>query len=756
MMPSEAALRKPVPSASAGGWSTDPAAVLKALRRSWPLVVAAMILCAGAALLYSKTQPRIYEASTLVEITPQPVQPLGDKTSASLDMGAGIYFDTQEYYQTEYMILTSALVLGAVVRDLSLTSDFDFLGFPSPPSSPVSVETATATLRGRTTVDPVKNSRLFHIKVEDTNPKRARRLSDAIASAFIDQNLQTAVNSSSEAVVWLNGQLDHVKQLLDRDENALQDFKQQHDLPSRSIDEASNMVRLEMAAYDTALTHTRTRKQELLARHAELSKITPDNPDDVPSSELLSNAYLQQLHTQYQQTAKDRAALVGEGKGENHPLLKSIDGRLEQTKSQLFAEIHNIQTGVERDLAVIERQEAGELGLFEGSRRRAVELNMKEIEYHRLDRTRDENEKLFELLSSKMKEADLARMMRVNNILIVDAAEDPGGPIRPRTLVNVGIGVLAGLILGLGLMWTREILDNSVKTPQDLEEQLGVTFLGLLPEIADDGEGRSRRKRRQHPSRPPAENAGHHVELVVHEHPLSGIAEAARSIRTNLMFMNPDRPFRRLLVSSAAPMEGKTTVACSIAVAFAQGGQRVCLIDCDLRRPRIHRIFDRSGDAGVTNVVVGEATVDEVAKPTMVQNLWSIPAGPVPPNPADMLHSDRFRRFLDELTERFDRVVIDSPPIAAVTDSAVLSTLVDGTVFVVRAFKTSKQLARQGLRILRDVDARVVGAVLNAVDLSSHEYGYYHYYYYKRDGYRPLTTREDDDRPSGRAPAPPN
>jgi capsular exopolysaccharide synthesis family protein len=758
MISSEAtSLPKPVQSGLAGGWSSDAAAVLKALRRSWPLIVACMILCAGAELLKSKTEPPIYEASTLLEITPQPVQPLSDKESAALDMGAGLYWDTQEYYQTEYQIVTSDQVLSAAVRDLSLASDFDFLGLKSAPTTPASIDTATAALRGRTSVDPVKNSRLFHIKVEDTDPKRARRLSDGLAAAFIDQNLQTAITSSSEAVVWLTGQLDHVKQVLDRNENALHDFKQQNDLPSTSINEASNMLRLEMQEYDMALARTRTRKQELLARNTELLKISPENPDDVPSSEVFSNALLQQLRTEYQQLIRERASLTGEGKGENHPLLKSLEARIEKTRTALLAEVRKVQAAVALDLAVIQHQEAGDAALFEESRRRAVELNMKEIEYHRLDRTREENEKLFELLTNKVKEADLARMMRVNNIRIVDRAKDPGGPVRPRILVNVSIGALAGLILGLGLMWLRELLDNSVKTPQDLEERLGVTFLGLLPEMADEASGKSRRRRRARVSPPTAATpAAHHVELVVHEHPLSGLAEAARSIRTNLTFMNPDRPFRRLLVSSAAPMEGKTTVACSIAIALAQGGQRVCILDCDLRRPRIHRIFDRTGDAGVTNVIVGEATVDEVAKPTFVQNLWAIPAGPVPPNPADMLHSDRFRKFLEELSERFDRVVIDSPPIAAVTDSAVLSTLADGTVFVVRAFKTSRQLARQGLRILRDVDARVVGAVLNAVDLSNREYGYYHYYYYKRDGYQPLT-RGDDDRPSHRAPpVPPN
>jgi len=242
----------------------------------------------------------------------------------------------------------------------------------------------------------------------------------------------------------------------------------------------------------------------------------------------------------------------------------------------------------------------------------------------------------------------------------------------------------------------------------------------------------------------------------VHYRPLSGFAEAARAIRTNLMFMNPDHPYRTLLVTSAAPAEGKTTVACSIAVALAQGGQRVCIVDCDLRRPRLHRIFDRAGDAGVTNVLVGEATLDQVAKPTGIHNLWSIPAGPTPPNPADMLHSERFRKFITDLSERFDRVVIDSPPLVAVTDSAIISTLMDGTVFVVRAFKTNRHLSGQGLRALRDVDARVVGGVLNAVNLNKSEYSYYyHYYYYKRGGYAP-TPAQPSGAPGGEGASPPN
>jgi capsular exopolysaccharide synthesis family protein len=287
--------------------------------------------------------------------------------------------------------------------------------------------------------------------------------------------------------------------------------------------------------------------------------------------------------------------------------------------------------------------------------------------------------------------------------------------------------------MGFALAWLREQLDASIKTPNDIEHKLGVTFLGLLPEL-DEGDKRRRSRRRRRPE--PVTEAIGVPELIVHSRPSSGLAEAARTIRTNLMFMNPDRPCKTLLVSSAAPSEGKTTVACSIAIALAQGGQRVCIVDCDLRRPRLHRIFDRAGDEGVTSVLVGDAGIEDVAKPTMVTNLWSIPTGPLPPNPADVLQSERFREFIRELSNRFDRVVIDSPPLVAVTDSAIISRLVDGTVFVVRAFKTGKYLAAQGLRALRDVEAPIVGAVLNAVDLDHHEYSYYYYYYYKRDGYR--------------------
>jgi len=715
--------------AAFGGAAESLTAVSKALRKNWPTVVAVTLVAVAVGVVYGKSQPRVFEAVTLLEISPNAPEPLNQDGKSMLNLGAGLAWDTHEYYETQYRILASNRVLGEVVRRLDLASDRAWLGLPSTAPRP-SAEQATNALRGQVNIEPVKYSQLVHVRVADVNPSRAVRISDSVAEAYIDQNLQTAVNATSESVVWLEGQLEHVKRDLEQGENALFEFKQRNDLPSTSINEASNMLRVEMQELDTALTHARTKKAEIGARATELENVPADNPDALPASELLSSPFLQAMRTQYQEALKERLALIAEGKGDNHPLVKRATDKIEETRATLLAEVRNIRGAVERDLSVVTREEQKEAELFEATRRRAVELNMKEIEYHRLDRTREENEKLYELLLQRMKEADLGRMMRVNNVRIVDRASEPTVPVRPRVSVIVVVSLFIGLATGLALAWMREQLDSSLKTQTDVEQALGITFLGLLPEVAsaDGKKGQSRRRRRS--ATPNAR-----PELVVHDRPLSGVAEAARSIRTNLMFMNPDQPLRRLLVTSAGPSEGKTTVACSLAIAFAQAGQRVCLVDADLRRPRLHHIFDRHGDSGLTNVLVGESTLDVVAKPTGIENLFSVPAGPTPPNPADMLGSERFRLVLAELAARFDRVVIDSPPVVAVTDSVVLSTLVDGTVFVARAFLTARHLSAQGLRALRDVGAPVAGVVLNAVNVNRHEYSYYYYRYY-RDGYR--------------------
>lgn len=727
--------------------------IWRALRKSWPILLASVILSTGASMLYTKSLPRIYEAQTTIEFDPDVVRPLGDRNDPKTFWA--MMTDQQEYYETQYNIMTSDRVLSTVVRDMGLQSNQDFLGFK--PDKPIPIEDAVASLRGRVKVDPIKQSRLVQIKVEDTSPAMARALSDAVARAYIAQNLEKTVSGTSDAVVWLNGQLDHYKRELESTENDLHEFRKKNELPSSTLDDVSKVIRLEMQHYDEALTRTRTRKAELSARNAELSKITADNPDEIPASELLTNAFLSQLRTLYQTSVREKREHLAEGRGENHPLVKKTDEKIASTRKDLLEEIRNIQGAVQRDLAILQRQEAGELVLYEAASRRAVELNLKELEYHRLDRQRAQNEKVYGVLLEQMKQADLARMMNVNNVRIIDAPVEPKSPIRPKVPNNLGIGFAVGLALGIALIFLREQLDNTVKSPEDIEGRLGMTFLGLLPVLDETSTERPGAAAAKRPRRVTNKFT---PELVVHERPLSGVAEAARALRTNITFMNPDHPHRLILVTSAAPGEGKTTVACSIAISLAQAGLRTCIIDCDFRRPRLHRIFGRAGDAGLTNVLVGDATLAEVSQTTVVDNLSCIPSGPVPPNPGDMLHSEKFKAILGDLAQRFDRIIIDSPPLAAVSDSAVISTVVDGTIFVVRANKTSRYLATQGLRALADVDANLIGSVLNAVDFRKNDYSYYHqyYYYYRREGYGPLEAEGDsgNDERANASASPPN
>jgi capsular exopolysaccharide synthesis family protein len=207
--------------------------------------------------------------------------------------------------------------------------------------------------------------------------------------------------------------------------------------------------------------------------------------------------------------------------------------------------------------------------------------------------------------------------------------------------------------------------------------------------------------------------------------------------------MSPDKPFQRLLVTSAGPSDGKTTVACSLAITIAQSGKSVLLLDADLRRPRLHKVFQSgAGQPGVTHALLDQNRLDECVQTTEIPNLSVLTTGPIPPNPAELLHSGSFQRLLENLSQRFDRVIIDSPPLVPVTDAAILSSFVDSTVLVVRGFKTRKDLARQAARSLRDVGASIAGVILNDVDLSRGEYGYYQYYSYKQRGY---SAHESDD-----------
>jgi polysaccharide biosynthesis transport protein len=715
-----------------------PAALLaawKTLRKRWLWTLTLATGVVAGVGFYTAGQPRIYRSTAILQIDPKPPRPLGQDVQAVVDIGSGSFWSNTEYYRTQFKIMQSRSVTEETVRRLGLQHDPGFLfGLPARQAPTAeqaaqtrSVEDTAARLRGQLLVEPVKESRLVEVSFDDANPERARQILSTLVSVYLDRHIDVALDSTTDAAEWLRDQLATLKVELEGSELALDEYKRGNRILSVSLDDQSNMLRQEIQQLSAALTAVRVRRAQVEAQADQLSKVTLEQDGaGLSSAELLRDPALQKLRATLGEATAERDALLGAGKGELHPLTVSASARIEAARAALEREVHNIQQAAARELSMVEHEERNLSTLNEQAQVRALQLGRLEIEYRRLERNKSNTEKLYALVMERSKESDLTRMMRFNNIQVIDPPPLPKSPIRPRVLFTMSLGVLGGVALGLFGAFGRELMDRSLKSASDVEQELGLPFLGFFPRIASSGGApygsreprRSRRRRGVTPA----------AELVVHERPTSAIAEAARGVRTNLSFMSPDKPYRTFLITSAAPSEGKTTVACCLATAMAQAGHRVLLIDCDLRRPRLHKIFNHPNDDGVSTLLVDPSRLEAAIRPSGVPDLSLLLSGPPTPNPAEGLQSKRFQELLNTVGQSFDRVVLDSPPIGPVTDAAILSTRTDATVLVIRATATARETVGRALRALRDVRANLVGAILNAAESSASGYDYYPYY----------------------------
>jgi capsular exopolysaccharide synthesis family protein len=392
---------------------------------------------------------------------------------------------------------------------------------------------------------------------------------------------------------------------------------------------------------------------------------------------------------------------------------------------------------VEARYEVLNKQAADLRAAMDATTREALQLESRATEYNHLKRDLDRAIKLTDEVGGRGKETSLATHLRTNNVRILDLAQVPSGSVSPDIPRAIGVAVAIGLLLAFGLAVLIESLDNTIKSQEDLEEGVGLSFLGLIPSIPLEPKDSSDKPApgNGHPGTPAVPQS---KDVFVWLNPKSSVAECCRSIRTNLLFMTPDKPARTLLITSAGPQEGKTTVAVNLAISLAQSGQSILLVDTDMRRPRLHRAFAIPGNVdGLSKAVVGECDVLSVVRETGIPNLFVLPCGACPPNPAELLHADRFKRIVEQLTQRYDRVIFDSPPVAAVTDPVILARLTEGTVFVAKAGTTSRDaLSRAYRQLTMDGGVNVLGCVVNDLDVAKHSrYGYYYYYYSRYGSY---------------------
>ncbi|NOZ85834.1 MAG: polysaccharide biosynthesis tyrosine autokinase [Deltaproteobacteria bacterium] len=677
------------------------------LKRKWTIFLF-MGACVILVTLYTLKQPKIYRAKTLVLIDRETPSVLS-RVKEVVKLGETGFWGQLQYLNTQMKIIKSRHIAGKVVDYLNLEDSPDFSG-PDP----------IGTLLGMIDVKLIKDSRLVEIDVENKKPEMAQKLANAVAEEYRKANLERKTKATDDATKWLAVQLDNMLVKLKESEIALYKFKQEHNIVTTSLEDKVTMISRKLDAVSEELTKAESKRRVLEIRYEQLRNLA-ESKNIQTLAQVLTSPLIEKLRETEAELSKEREGLLKRYK-EKHPAVQEVDAKLETVREKILKEVQDVILSVQSDLEAAKETEKKIRQTLQKTKNEALTLSKYEIDYGRLKREADNYQRLYKLLLQRQKESDLTRLLHVNNISIIDKAELPKNPVKPRVGLNILLAFIIGLLGGVGLAFLMEHLDNTLKSQEDVENVVGLPFLGLVPSIKNVNKGN-----KHLPGK---------VDLYVHEHPKSSMAECARTIRTSLLFTTQGKSPLKLLVTSAGPQEGKTLIATTLSVTMAQAGNDTVLIDTDMRRPRVHKIFEmETGSKGLSAALVGECSLDEAIMKTPVSNLDIIPCGPIPPNPAELIGSEAFRELVRKLEGRYQRLVFDSPPVVAVTDAMVLSDVVDGVVLVLKSGRTTRELAKQAKKQLDDVDAKLLGCVMNDVDLDSRDYGYYHYYYYHKYGY---------------------
>lgn len=709
------------------------------LRQIWRrrrVVGAVWVTLVALVAVYTLRQPKVFSATTSVIIDVTAPRFLdSNQVQDVTDQGTQSYWFNREYYETQNKVILSRAVASRVVEKLGLQNDPSFLRVdsiadPRKRADAMKAMDAIAILQGKITVEPVKDSRLIHIVIEDYDANRAALLANEVADAYMAENLALKLRITDSASQWLEERLSELTSKSKSSEIAVYDFKKQADMLTTSLEDRASMISQRLTTYNQQLTDVRARIALLKARVEAIDQLKKSSaPNDPRWAEGLAGAdstLLQSLKLHVVQT-REECAEMSTRYLSDHPRMAACLEKEKTAEQDLERELNNIIRAANTELVQAVAQERNLATLLEQTKQEAFQVNKRQIEFDRLKRESDNDQRLYELVLKRLKDIELSGMLRTSNVRVLDAARPSSAPVRPDVTKILAIAILFGLIAGISLALAMDVLENNVSRQVDIEQGLGLPFLGWLPALAEQDFA--------NPAQP---------DLQIHLKPKSALAECCRAVRTNLLFMSPDKPFKTLVVTSSSPQEGKSFTAINIGIAMAQSGNRVLLVDTDMRRPRLHKAFGVPNDLGVSSLVVGQGEVDSAIKSTDVPNLFVLPCGPVPPNPAELLHTKAFSDMLGSVAKRFDRVVLDSPPINAVADAIVLSTQVDGVLVVLKAGTTSKTLARRAVRSLNDVQAVTFGAVLNSVDLSDPKYGD-EYYEYRHYGYTYGASSEKKD-----------
>jgi len=699
------------------------------------LIVGVLAAVVALALLYTLMATPIYRATAVLQLEKSGIQVLPVN---GIQPGDSIGWDP-EFLQTQYELIKSRALAERVANELDLDpatlqrlEDPGWLGrmlgllqpkktAPARPK-PGTGESRRDALRqmrevagiisAGLSVEPIRDSRLVRIHFDSPSPEFSARAANAIAEGYIAAGLERRFGASSYAKTYLEEQLRLTKAKLEDSERKLVEFAQKENLVNTG-EQGQSLAAQNLTQLNAALATAQDQRIRAQARWQQAAS-------GAMPADMLANSNVRALQQQKGQLQAQYQLKLQTFKPD-YPEMLQLKSQIDELDRQIAKEFDAIRASVKAEYDAAVRQEQMLTGQIAALRTQALDVDGRSIQYNILKREVDTNRQLYDALLQRYKEVGVAGDVRANNISIIDRAEVPTSRFKPSLTLNLAIGLLLGGVLGVLLAFLLEFLDDTLKTPEDIEQKLKLPVLGIIPKLG--------------PKESVAEVAAN---------PQSSFSEAYRSVRTALQFATDHGVPKTLLVTSSGPGEGKSTTALALARNLTQLGKRVLLIDADLRNPSLHKTLGLRPEFGLSNLLAGACAFSDTVQSTGEAQLDVILAGPLPPNPAELLSGSKLISLLTVGSERYDHVIVDGPPVLGLADAPILSNAIDGTLLVVTSAKTKISAAQAALKRLLAARARIVGALLTKYDARTAGYGYgygYRYDSYYAYGGKPRLTK---------------
>ena len=648
-------------------------------------------------LIITFTTTPVYVATTKVLI----------EKSESSSLALSKYYTPYdpEFYETQYQLIKSKSVANKVVRMLAQKKiPPPFISESKDPK--VNTQALTNMISGNIRVSPIKNSKLVNLSYSSTDPEMAALIVNSIAEAYMEEILEMRMSVSKQTLEWLSEKADEERSKLEGSERNLQDYMKAYDIVT--LENRITMVPEKLSEVATKIAEAETKRKEIEALYKKSNEVSGDPERAVAVPEIASDHTVESLRSQVLK-AEQNVMDLSKKYGPKHPTMIKARADLKVLKEKRDREIQRVIASIKNEYELARAREENLRKLVSETKADTLNLSEKFIQYGVLKREVETHKQLYDAIIKKIKEQDITQDVQMVNVWIVEEAETPRHPTKPNKFRDILLGLIVGLVGGIGVAFFIEYIDHTVKSPDDLEQRFGTTILGMVP-LLKDGEN--------------------DIEKIVEKEPQAVAAESYRAIRTAVLLSSADKPPKNILVTSMSPEDGKTVTTVNLAIAMAQSGLSVLVIDGDLRKPTIHTVFNIDNSTGVSTYLAGASGID-IRQDETIPNLSIMTSGPIPPNPSELLGSQKMNDLMRDANERFDFVLWDSAPLLTVTDSHILSRVVDGTIIVSRAEKTTYEDIKRGLKSLEDIKANFLGIVLNGFDVtrSGYKYQYYSYHY---------------------------